>query len=333
MPRPSVGAAAVPALAWTTGSGPPGSGAGGPFFGSLFFLSVCGTVIGAMSRSGGEMSWCTAGFSVFLRTAFAIVAPLLFASTAAAPTGRRIARAPIVPTATDGRSGRFGPGPPPCLMCPPSYGLKASREYGSAVKNSSPDSELIVRDVRAWRAWLRKHHGEPEGVWLVLAKKGTREPTSLTYDDALEEALCQGWIDGQVLRRDDTTYKQRFTQRRKRSPWSKRNVGIAEGLAAEGRMRPAGFAEIERAKSDGRWEAAYAGPATIEVPDDLAAALAAQPRAQAMFELLTKQNRYAVLYRVTTAKRADTRARRIEEYVAMLARGETPYPQKRRADA
>jgi uncharacterized protein YdeI (YjbR/CyaY-like superfamily) len=197
-------------------------------------------------------------------------------------------------------------------------------------KLSSAESELIVRDAAAWRAWLAEHHAEQDGVWLVLAKKGTVKPTSLTYDDALEEALCHGWVDGQVKRRDETTYKQRFTPRRKRSAWSKRNVGIAERLVAGGRMHVAGLAEIDRAKSDGRWEAAYAGPAAIEVPEDLAAALAAEPKAQVLFEKLTSQNRYAVLYRVTTAKRADTRARRIEEYVTMLAHGETPYPQKLR---
>ena len=206
----------------------------------------------------------------------------------------------------------------------------AVREYGAEVKLSSADSELVVRDAAAWRAWLRAHHAESDGVWLVLAKKGTVKPTRLTYDDALEEALCHGWIDGQVRRRDEATYRQRFTRRRARSSWSKRNVGIAERLVAEGRMQPAGHAEIERAKSDGRWEAAYAGAASIEVPDDLAAALAAEPKAKAMFDTLTSQNRYAILYRVTTAKRADTRARRIEQFVSMLARGETPYPQKRR---
>jgi len=195
---------------------------------------------------------------------------------------------------------------------------------------SAEQPELVVRNAGAWRKWLAKHHADVDGVWLVLAKKGTKTPTSLTYDEALDEALCHGWIDGQVRRRDETTYKQRFTPRRKRSPWSKRNVGIAERLAAEGRMHPAGLAEVERAKGDGRWEAAYAGPASIEVPPDLAAALAAEPKAQALFENLTKQNRYAILYRVTTAKRPDTRTRRIEEFVAMLARGETPYPQKRR---
>ena len=188
--------------------------------------------------------------------------------------------------------------------------------------------ELIVSDAAAWRAWLSKHHADPAGIWLVLAKKGTKEPTSLTYDQALEEALCHGWIDGQARRRDETTYRQRFTPRRRRSSWSKRNTGHAERLLAQGRMHPAGLAEVKRAKADGRWDAAYAGPAEIEVPPDLAEALAAEPRAQAMFEGLTSQNRYAVLYRIATAKRADTRARRIEEFVAMLGRGETIHPQK-----
>jgi uncharacterized protein YdeI (YjbR/CyaY-like superfamily) len=190
--------------------------------------------------------------------------------------------------------------------------------------------ELIVPDAAAWRAWLAKHHADPAGVWLILAKRGTERPTSLTYDQALEEALCHGWIDGQVRRLDEATYRQRFTPRRRQSAWSKRNTGIAERLLAEGRMHPAGAAEMERAKADGRWDAAYAGPAGIEVPSDLAEALAAEPRARSMFESLNSQNRYAVLYRIATAKRAETRARRIEEFVAMLARGETVYPQKRR---
>jgi len=187
--------------------------------------------------------------------------------------------------------------------------------------------ELIVRDAAAWRDWLGENHADPAGVWLVLAKKGTEKPTSITYDQALEEALCHGWIDGQTRRRDDATYKQRFTPRRKRSAWSKRNTGIAERLQAEGRMHRAGRAEVERAKADGRWEAAYPGPATMEIPPDLTEALAAEPKAQAMFETLNSQNRYAILYRIGTAKRADTRARRIREFVAMLARGETVYPQ------
>lgn len=189
--------------------------------------------------------------------------------------------------------------------------------------------ELTVADVGAWRAWLAEHVDDQQGVWLVLAKKGTTSPTSLSYDQALQEALCQGWIDGQVRARNATTYRQRFTPRRARSLWSQRNVGFVERLTTEGRMRPAGLAEVARAQADGRWAAAYAGPASIEVPADLAAALDAQPAARTMFGLLSGQNRYAVLHRITTAKRADTRARRIEQYVAILARGETIHPQKR----
>jgi len=192
--------------------------------------------------------------------------------------------------------------------------------------------ELIVADAGAWRAWLGEHHADQVGVWLVLAKKGNTQPTSLTYDEALEEALCHGWIDGQTRGGDQSTYRQRFTPRRVRSQWSLRNVGLAERLTVEGRMQPAGLAEVERAKSDGRWKAAYAGQAGIEVPPDLGAALRAQPKARAMFDILSSQNRYAVLYRIESARRPDTRARRVEQFVAMLARGETVYPQKRKLD-
>jgi uncharacterized protein YdeI (YjbR/CyaY-like superfamily) len=188
---------------------------------------------------------------------------------------------------------------------------------------------LTVADAAAWLAWLGQHHEQSTGVWLRLAKKGASGPTSLTYDEALDEALCHGWIDGQVRRLDEQSYRQRFTPRRSRSAWSKRNVGIADRLAREGRIEPAGAAAIEQAKSDGRWEAAYAGQATIEMPPDLAAALSAEPEAQAMFEILTSQNRYAVLWRIGNAKRPETRARRIAQFVAMLARGETPHPQRR----
>lgn len=189
--------------------------------------------------------------------------------------------------------------------------------------------ELTVPDAAAWRAWLDAHHTDPVGVWLTLAKSGVTEPTSLTYRQALEEALCYGWFDGQAQRGDESTYRQGFTPRRARSRWSQRNVGIVDRLTAEGRMHPAGLAEVARAKADGRWEAAYAGPGSTEVPADLAAALAAEPRAQAMFDILTSQNRFAVIYRVNDAKRADTRARRITQFVTVLARGETLYPQKR----
>lgn len=190
--------------------------------------------------------------------------------------------------------------------------------------------ELTAADATAWRVWLGQHHADPVGVWLVLAKKGTDDPTSLTYDQALDEALCHGWIDGQVRARDETTFCQRFTPRRSKSQWSKRNVAIVQRLVTEGRMHASGLAAVERAQADGRWDAAYAGQATMAVPADLRAALAAEPRAQAMFDILTSQNRYAVLYRIGNAKRADTRARRIDQFVAMLARGETVHPQRQR---
>jgi len=189
--------------------------------------------------------------------------------------------------------------------------------------------ELILADAAAWRMWLGAHCEQDPGVWLVLARKGSTEVTGLTYDQALEEALCHGWIDGQVRRRDERSYRQRFTPRRASSSWSKRNVAIVERLLAERRMHPAGLAAVSRAQADGGWESAYPGQASVEVPADLAAALAAEPRAQATFEILTSQNRYAVLYRIHSAKRSDTRARRIERFVAMLARGEAVYPQKR----
>lgn len=196
-----------------------------------------------------------------------------------------------------------------------------------------PESEqLLVADVAGWREWLARHVDEPAGVWLILAKKGTSSPTTLSYDEALVEAITQGWIDGQVRRRDEITYLQRFTPRRRRSMWSRRNVALVGRLTSEGRMLPAGLAEVARAQADGRWEAAYAGSATMEVPVDLSNALAAVPAAQRHFALLTSQNRYAILHRVVTATSGQTRARRVALYVGMLARGETPHPQRRLDD-
>lgn len=191
--------------------------------------------------------------------------------------------------------------------------------------------ELLLADAAAWRAWLIANCDGSGGVWLRLAKKGTTEPTSLSYADALDEALCHGWIDGQVRRCDEATFRQRFTPRRPRSAWSRKNVAHVQRLTGEGRMRAGGLAAFEQAREDGRLDDAYPGQATIEVPDDLAAALAAEPAANAMFAVLSSQNRYSVLLRISQAKRADTRARRIERYVAMLARGETLHPQRRTA--
>ena len=172
-----------------------------------------------------------------------------------------------------------------------------------------------------------RHHAEPQGVWLVLAKKGTTEPTTLSYDQALDEAICFGWIDGQLRSRDNPTFRRRFTPRSARSPWSQRNVTIAEGLLRSDRMHRSGQAEVEKAKADGRWQTAYAGQASAEVPEDLLAALRSNPEARAMFDTLTSANRYAVLYRIGDAKKPETRARRIEQFVEMLARGETIHPQ------
>lgn len=190
----------------------------------------------------------------------------------------------------------------------------------------------MVADVAAWRRWLAANHSTSDGVWLVLAKGGAVTPTRLRYQEALEEALAHGWIDGQALKRDQSTYGQRFTPRRKRSPWSQRNTKIAERLIEEGRMRPAGAAEIERAKSDGRWQAAYRGSQGMEVPDDLAAVLDASPAAKALFAGLSSRNRYSILYRIQEARRPETRARRIAGFVAMLQRGETIFPQPQRPE-
>lgn len=190
-----------------------------------------------------------------------------------------------------------------------------------------PKDVLVVVDTGAWRAWLDEHEHDSDGVWLALAKKGTTTPTSLTYAQALDEALCSGWIDGQSKTIDDATYQRRFTPRRARSIWSARNVRHIARLVDEGRMRPRGLAEVERAKADGRWDAAYAGSATIEVPDDLVAALGADENARTTFERLNAQNRYSVLHRITTAQTPATRQRRLERLVAMLGRGETPHPQ------
>ncbi|SEA97703.1 YdeI/OmpD-associated family protein [Leifsonia sp. 21MFCrub1.1] len=186
---------------------------------------------------------------------------------------------------------------------------------------------LVVADQAAWRAWLDENERSSDGVWLVLAKKGVTDPTCLTYQEALIESLCSGWIDGQRRSRDATTFVQRYTPRRRTSLWSERNIRLVEGLIAEGRMRAAGHAEIERAKADGRWERAYAGPASIQVPDDLATALAASPTAADTFAGLNGQNRYSVLHRIITAPSETSRANRLAKLVGMLERGETPYPQ------
>lgn len=192
---------------------------------------------------------------------------------------------------------------------------------------SGLEDVLILKDVQAWRAWLAENEYDSDGVWLLLAKKGSNGPTSLTYAQALDEALCSGWIDGQSKSVDKDTYKQRFTPRRARSLWSARNVTHIARLYTEGRMRERGIAEVERAKSDGRWERAYEGAASIKMPSDLQLALDHSPTASSMFAKLSSTNRYAVLHRVVTASNPTTRDRRISRLVEMLERGETPHPQ------
>ncbi len=188
--------------------------------------------------------------------------------------------------------------------------------------------ELLVKDAAEWRAWLEANHSSSPGVWLVLHKKGG-SVTELDYDAALDEALCFGWIDGQARRRDAESTFQRMTRRGPRSPWSERNTGHIARLEAAGKMHDAGRAAVEAAKADGRWDKAYSGQAGAEVPSDLAQAIAAVPEAQAMFDVLTSVNRYALIYRTNSVKRAETRARKIAGFVEMLARHEAPYPQKK----
>jgi uncharacterized protein YdeI (YjbR/CyaY-like superfamily) len=189
--------------------------------------------------------------------------------------------------------------------------------------------ELIVADAEALRAWLSSNHAVSTGVWLALTRKGGTV-TTLTWQQAVDEALCFGWIDGQARKGDQDISWIRFTPRTSRSSWSQRNVAHVARLEAQGRMLPPGRVAVEAAKADGRWAVAYAPPSEAEVPADLGAAIAADPAAQAMFDVLTKTNRFALIYRVNAVKRPETRERKISEFVAMLARHETIHPQKAR---
>jgi uncharacterized protein YdeI (YjbR/CyaY-like superfamily) len=175
-----------------------------------------------------------------------------------------------------------------------------------------------------WERWLEANH-DAAGVWIKTAKKGSGI-VSVTHAEALEVALCFGWIDGQRKGLDETFFLQKFTPRRPRSKWSRINREKAERLIASGRMRPAGLAEVERARDDGRWEAAYEPQSTARVPDDLQRELAARPEAARFFASLDSRNRYAILYRLQDVKRPETRARRLAEFVAMLEEGRKPHP-------
>ena len=184
---------------------------------------------------------------------------------------------------------------------------------------------LAFGSADAWEKWLAEQHDEAAGVWLKIAKQGSAEAT-VTYPEALEIAICFGWIDGQKGRLDDDFWLQRFTPRRPGGRWSKINTEKAAALLESGRMHPAGIREVDLARADGRWEVAYAGQRVIEVPDDLRAALAANDAASEFFETISSVNRYAILYRIGSVKRPETRARKIAQYVAMLAEHQTIHP-------
>ena len=190
---------------------------------------------------------------------------------------------------------------------------------------TDPLPVMTFESTDAWDAWLAAHHADSPGLWLKIAKKGAAGRT-ISYSDALDVALCHGWIDGQKGRHDDEYWLQRFTPRKPGSRWSKINTERAAALIESGRMRPAGLSEVERAQADGRWEQAYESQSRVSVPEDLARALAANERARAFFATLDSANRYAILYRISAAKKPETRAKRIDTYVAMLSEHKKIHP-------
>ncbi|MDQ1478787.1 MAG: hypothetical protein QOE62_4016 [Actinomycetota bacterium] len=192
---------------------------------------------------------------------------------------------------------------------------------------SVSDDEAVVEfaSAKAWASWLAKNHAKSSGVWLKLAKKGSAA-ASVSYSDALDVALCYGWIDGRKARLDEDFWRQRFSPRTAQSRWSKLNRDRVERLVASGAMQPAGLAEVQRAQSDGRWDAAYDGQRTATTPPDLRRELTKHPAASAFFDTLDSRNRYAILYRIQDAKKPETRARRIEKFVAMLEARERIHP-------
>lgn len=179
--------------------------------------------------------------------------------------------------------------------------------------------------MKDWERWLRSHHESSPGVWLMIAKKGSAL-ASVSYAEALEAALCHGWIDGQKQAHDSEAWLQKFTPRGPRSIWSKINREKAEQLIASGRMTPAGLKATENAKRNGQWENAYQSPKGSTIPEDFLVALAKSGKAKNFFETLNSANRYAILFRIQTAKKAETRARRIEQFIAMLERHEKIHP-------
>ena len=209
-------------------------------------------------------------------------------------------------------------------MTPP----RPSDPARAAAKKAAPAEKLTkaFKTAAAWERWLARHHASATGIWIKYARKDSGIP-SVRYAEAVEAALCYGWIDGQVKSLDEQYYVQKFTPRGTRSIWSKINREKVRMLEEAGRMKPAGAAAVLRARENGQWDAAYDSSRTATVPPDLAAALAKAPAASKLFEKLSGQNRYAILFRLQTAKRAETRSKRIRLFVEQLRRGETIYPQ------
>ena len=193
------------------------------------------------------------------------------------------------------------------------------------MKNADDVPVMAFETRHDWSAWLEAHHAEPSGLWLKIAKKEAGIP-SVTYAEALEIALCYGWIDGQKRAFDDRYWLQRFTPRRPKSIWSRVNRDKATALIAEGKMQPAGLRQVELAQRDGRWDAAYSSQRTITVPDEFQIALDANPQAKEFFGTLDSANRYAILWRIQTAKKPETRAARITTFIEMLSKGEKIHP-------
>lgn len=193
-------------------------------------------------------------------------------------------------------------------------------------KRASADDPIrLFSNQEAWTAWLEKHHRKSDGLWLRVAKKGSGLQ-SVSYGEALEAALCYGWIDGQKRGESEQAWLQRFLPRSAKSIWSKINREKALALIASGEMKPAGLAAIEEARKNGRWDSAYDSPGNATVPADLQAALDASPNAAAFFKTLNSANRYAILWRIQTVKKAETRTRKIEQFIAMLDRREKFHP-------
>lgn len=188
------------------------------------------------------------------------------------------------------------------------------------MKTQAESDIIFFNTQKKWRNWLLKNHSKSDGVWLQLYKKDTGVK-SINHDITLDEALCFGWIDGQAKKFDDESYLQKFTPRRKKSLWSKRNVDKVEQLIKEGKMHPAGLKEIEAAKADGRWYKAFDSPANIRIPDDFLKELSKKPKALAFFKTLNKTNTFSITWRLQTAKKPETRERRMKAIIGMLEEG------------